>query len=131
MGVKIDEIILEKFLEDDLSLQLKMLKGELSDSSKNELFPDYDDSSISNDDASVVAAAAAATPQTVSASVATTTTKSSAIVENKQPNFGPLLLLENEKAELIQGVTESALICALLGVFMMIDMLFADGYFSA
>merc|ERR1712048_53755 len=57
-----DELILEKFLEDDLTSQLLMLKGELSDSSRdNPLFPEYNENNGGG--AAVAAVAAADVPE--------------------------------------------------------------------
>merc|ERR1719464_786084 len=133
-ATKIDELTLEQYLEDDLSSQLEMLQGKLSDeagtgseSSSSSLFLDSYDDVVPTATTSSTAAAVAVP------SVITDTTTSEQQQEVKglssfSNNVFNNLLDAKRKAELMEGVMESIVVCGILGVLMMIDLLYLDGY---
>jgi len=134
-ATKIDELTLEQYLEDDLSSQLEMLQGKLSDeagtgsesSSSSSLFPDsYDDVVPTATTSST--AAAVAVPNVITD---TTTSEQQQEVKGLSSFSNSVfnnLLDAKRKAELMEGVMESIVVCGILGVLMMIDLLYLDGY---
>merc|ERR1711971_1194798 len=114
-----------------MGAQLEMLKGELSavDESTTDLFPtDYSTASVAAPAAAATDILASATVPSVSTATATTTTTTTEQMEEEEDRYFLSILDEKRKKELIRGVMESAAVCGILGVLMMIDLLFLNGY---